>query len=683
MEAIPKFTRRADVQKGIDAVLAYEKWMKSRDDAMLASIASYNEEDCRATLVLRDWLVAQHPADKAWAEVIDRKDKESSEAADARDALRRRLIEGEEPGSVRWFAGELLEYHRREARPAWWWYFARRDLMTDDQLLDDAEAISGLVPTGDVETDKNSRIYTLRFPAQQHKLSAGDRFVDPATKKSPGSIVAIDDIAGTLKLRRGPSLRDVPLPRAIAPGGPYDTRAQQDALVRLARSIADDDGRYAALRAMLMRAEPRIVGYMPGFDIQTTDLAQQRILTMGLDDSYLFIQGPPGTGKTWTGARLIIELIRHGRRVGVSATSHKAIHNLLDEVERAATEEGVSFIGLKKAAKDDDESKYASAHISSAFDNDAFADAGPDVVLFAGTAWLFANAKLDGKLDTLVIDEAGQVSLADALAMGTSARNVVLLGDPLQLAQVSQGTHPEGTGRSVLEHLLGEYLTIPADKGLFLEYTRRMHPDVCRFVSEIVYDNRLTGIPALANQTTAFGTGLRFLPVDHIGNTSSSPEEADAIIAEIRKMAGSSWTDQWRKTKPLEQSDFMVVAPYNAQVRRLRDSLRGAGLGGVAVGTVDKFQGRQAAVVFYSMATSSVEDVPRSLEFLFSRNRLNVAISRAMCLAFVVASPRLLESHARTIDQMRLINALCRFVEMVREQVLSGCRDAANCAGQG
>src|SRR6185369_14930259 len=137
--------------------------------------------------------------------------------------------------------------------------------------------------------------------------------------------------------------------------------------------------------------------------------------------------------------------IRHGRRVGVSATSHKAIHNLLDEVERAATEEGVSFIGLKKAAKDDDESKYASAHISSAFDNDAFADAGPDVVLFAGTAWLFANAKLDGKLDTLVIDEAGQVSLADALAMGTSARNVVLLGDPLQLAQVSQGTHPEGT----------------------------------------------------------------------------------------------------------------------------------------------------------------------------------------------------------------------------------------------
>jgi len=216
----------------------------------------------------------------------------------------------------------------------------------------------------------------------------------------------------------------------------------------------------------------------------------------------------------------------------------------------------------------------------------------------------------------------------------------------------------------VLEHLLGENLTIPPDKGLFLEYTRRMHPDVCRFVSEIVYDNRLTGIPELATQTTAFGTGLRFLSVDHHGNTSASLEEAATIVTEIGKMVGSSWTDRDGRRAPLEQDDFMVVAPYNAQVRRLRDSLRGAGLGDIAVGTVDKFQGREAPVVFYSMATSSVDDVPRSLEFLFSRNRLNVAVSRAMCLAFVVASPLLLESHARTIDQMRLINALCRFVEL-------------------
>ena len=667
VEALARFERQADVRKGIDAVLNYEKWRKSSDDALLSSIADYNAEDCSATLALRDWLVENHPADKSWAAVVEPKDEKKEDDGE-RNALRQRLIEGEEVGSVRWLAGELLEYHRREARPAWWWYFKRRDLMTEEELLDDAEAISGLTPTGEAVPDKSSIVYTLRFLPQQHKLAAGKTVVDPVTKKSPGTIVGIDDVTGTLKLRRGQRLRDLPLPRAIAPGGPYDTDPQRGALARLATAIADDDDRYPALRDILARTPPRIAGYMPGFDIQTTDLAQQRELTGGLAGSYLFIQGPPGTGKTWTGARLIVDLMRRGRRVGVTATSHKAIHNLLAEVERAAAEEGMTFRGLKKSS-DDDESAYKGTQITNEDDIDAFASAGPDVLLFAGTAWLFAHEKLDGTVDTLIIDEAGQVSLADALAMGTAARNIVLLGDPLQLAQVSQGTQPEGTGSSVLEHLLGDNPTIPANMGLFLESTRRMHPDVCRFVSEIVYDGRLHGIPDLATQTTAFGTGLRFLPVEHSGNTSASPEEAAAIVAEIGRMVGASWTDRDGKSAPLQQSDFMVVAPYNAQVRKLLDTLRQAGLGGVEVGTVDKFQGREAPVVFYSMATSSIEDVPRSLEFLFSRNRLNVAVSRAMCLAFVVASPRLLESQARTIDQMRLINALCRFVEMAEEQV--------------
>ena len=357
--------------------------------------------------------------------------------------------------------------------------------------------------------------------------------------------------------------------------------------------------------------------------------------------------------------------MRLGRRVGVTATSHKVIHNLLAEVEKAAREEGLAFRGLKKATANE-ESAYRGTAIRDAEEIADFVGAGRDVLLFAGTAWLFAREDMDGGVDTLVIDEAGQVSLADALAMGTAARNVILLGDPLQLAQVSQGTHPPGTEKSVLEHLLGEAATIPPDRGVFLERTRRMHPDVCRFISEIVYDSRLDGLPELARQATAFGTGLRFMPVDHGGNMSSSTEEAQAVAAEIGKMVGASWTNRDGETAPLREQDFMVVAPYNAQVRRLRDALRAAGLAGVPVGTVDKFQGREAPIVFYSMATSSAEDIPRSLEFLFSRNRLNVAVSRAMCLAFVVASPRLLESRARTIEQMRLINALCRFVEMAQ-----------------
>jgi uncharacterized protein len=669
VEALVPFARRAEVQRGMDAVLAYEQWMVARDAALLEGIAAYNEEDCRATLALRDWLVHAHPADAGWAEPRAGRPEQDDREEGERAELRRRLVDEAEPGSSRWLAGELLEYHRREARPGWWWFFERRDEMTDEDLLEDGESIAGLVPAGGAPTkDKRSSMHTLTFPAQQHKLAAGDEPTDPATKAAAGTIVSVDDTTGTLVLRRGPKFVDVPLPRALVPAGPIGTRAQQSALFRLATSVRDADGRYSALRDILSRTPPRIRGRTQDEIIQTTDLAAQRALTLALDGSYLFIQGPPGTGKTWTGAQLIVELMRHGRRVGVAATSHKAIHHLLNEVERAARTDGLRFRGLKKVSGNNAESRYDSDSIRSADETADFVDAPADTLLFAGTAWLFASAVLDGAVDTLIIDEAGQVSLADALAMGTAARNVVLLGDPLQLAQVSQGTHPEGTGASVLEHLLGDAATVPPHMGVFLERTRRMHPDVCRFISEVVYDGRLQGIPELARQRTAFGTGLRFKPVSHTGNASSSREEAALVAREIAGMVGAPWTNQDGVTRPLQQADFMVVAPYNAQVRRLREALSAASLSEVPVGTVDKFQGRQAPVVFYSMATSSIEDVPRSLEFLFSRNRLNVAVSRAQCLAIIVASPRLLESQARTIEQMRLINALCRFVEMADSQ---------------
>ena len=667
VEALARFDRQADLRNGTRAVLAYERWMETRDESLLASIAAYNADDCRATLALRDWLLAYRPKEARWFEAVEAEARDDADAGE-RDKLRTALIEGGRPGSARWLAGELLEYHRREARPGWWWFFERRDQMTEEELFDDAEAIGGLAPLGEPLADKKSFLHTLAFPPQQHKLGPGDLPFDPVTREPAGAIAELDDVAGMLMLRRGPKLKEVALPRALIPAGPLSTPQQRRALARLASSILADDGRYRALRDILERTPPRVRGRAPGGAVQTIDLNAQRALVAGLDASYVFIQGPPGTGKTWTGARLLTELMRQGRRVGVAATSHKAIHNLLAEVEKAAAEEGLRFRGLKKASAGNDDSFYDGRSIASATDVAAFASAGPDVRLFAGTAWLFAHENLDGgaapAIDTLVIDEAGQVSLADALAMGTAARNVVLLGDPLQLAQVSQGTHPEGAGASILEHLLGEHATIPPHMGLFLERTRRMHPDVCRFISEVVYESRLQGVPEVARQATAFGTGLRFLPVAHAGNASASSEEAEAVAAEIRKMVGGSWTNAQGEARPLLPKDLMVVAPYNAQVRRLREALRAAGLAEVPVGTVDKFQGREAPVVFYSMATSSAEDVPRTLEFLFSRNRLNVAVSRAMCLAFVVASPLLLESRARTIEQMRLINALCRFVDL-------------------
>ena len=669
VEALPAFCRQADVTSGTRAVLAYEQWMETRAAGRLDEIAAYNEEDCRATLALRDWLLEHRPDDARWATPPDARpvddDRQKTDAQ--REALRQALLDGAEPGSPRWLAAELLEYHRREARPAWWWFFERCQ-MSADELVEDGEAIGRLRVEGPPRGVNRSLEYRFRFEAQQHKLGEGDTPCDPVTGKGAGTIAELDENAGVLVLRRGPGLASTSLPEALIPPGPIQTPEQRGALARLGAAVLADDGRYRALCDILARARPRLVGELDT-PLQTMDLAEQRQRAAALDDSYLFIQGPPGTGKTWTGARIVVDLIRRGRRVGVAATSHKAIHNLLDEIVRAAGKEGVRFRGLKKSSASNPETEYDGGDsISNIADAREFVAASSRVQLVAGTAWLFARQDLDGTLDTLVIDEAGQVALADALAMGTAARNVILLGDPLQLAQVSQGMHPEGAGASVLEHLLGEHPTVPADMGIFLDRTRRMHPDVCRFVSEIVYDGRLDGLPALACQATSFGTGLRYLPVDHVGNVAAAPEEAERIARDIRAMRGGSWTNRDGVTQPLGDSDFMVVAPYNDQVRMLRRALEAAGLGGVPVGTVDKFQGREAPVVFYSMATSSAEDVPRSLEFLFSRNRLNVAVSRAMCLACIVASPRLLESRARTIEQMRLINALCRFVEMAEEQ---------------
>lgn len=665
VEALFGFTRSGPVQSGTQAILHYERWLGQRSPVLLEEIEAYNREDCRSTLGLLEWLHAVRPPDLPWPEPPEPHplSPEATESLDARQQLRQELVVGAEPGTPRWLAGELLEYHRREARPAWWAYFDRLG-KSPEELLEDTEAIAYLeVDQGTPpEPQKKSLVHTLIFPIQDHKLRPGETVQDPATGRSAGEIVEIDDTRGAvgrLRLLRGPKFGSRPLPQAVVAGGPIEDRTQRAAVLRLAESIRAGDGRYPALRAILARERPSIRGLAPDGTIQTTDLEEMKALAFGLDASYLFLQGPPGTGKTWTGARIVVHLLARGRRVGIAAQSHKAIHNLLAEIEKVARATGVSFKGLKKSSAGNPESDYASEFIRSDSDNSRFEQAGPDVQLLAGTAWLFSRPGLDGRLDDLVIDEAGQMSLADALAMGTAARNLILLGDPLQLAQVSQGVHPPGTGASVLEHLLGEAPTIPVNRGVFLERSFRMHPGVSAFISEIVYAGRLHSDDSAARRTTSFGTGIRFAPVDHDGNRSSSDEEVAQVATVIAGMRGGTFTEADGTTRPLREDDFMVVAPYNAQVLRLRAGLPG----GVRVGTVDKFQGQEAPVVFFSMATSSGEDVPRSLSFLFSRNRLNVAISRAQCLAVLVCSPRLLEARCQSIEEMQLVNALCRLVE--------------------
>ena len=643
LEGFLDFDRHAEVKDGGTSIVVFERYMQTRDPTLLAQIDAYNEEDCIATMLLRDWLLELRN------EALDRfgpfptPEPEESRpvpaAAAERGALREALLAA---GEV--VAAELLEYHRREAKPVWWAFYARLET-TPDELLDDSESISGLELVGEPEqVTKLSKAYTLTFPPQEHKIGQGQDTFDPATRKSPGEITALDRDERTLILKRGQSFKAVDLPRTIIPGRPYDTDDQQDALARFGRSLLARDHRYPALESVLRR-QP-----FEG-DVQTSDLEEMRALVRSLENRHLVIQGPPGSGKTWTSGRLIADLIRHDKRVGVASTSHNAIHKLLDEVEDAADESGLDFSGRKKASRGNPESVYESAHIESVEHSDDCADCE----LSAGTAWHFSRDAHESTLDYLFIDEAGQVSLADALAMATCARNVVLVGDPQQLAQVLQGTHPMGTDSSVLRWLLGEHATIPPDRGLFLERTFRLHPDICGYISDEFYEGRLRPDVSTTERTTPLGTGLRYIEVTHTGNRQESTEEVDAVARLLEDLLGAG----------IAAADVIVVSPYNAQVNRLREALPAD----VAVGTVDKFQGQEADVVIYSMASSSGEDVPRGLEFLLSRNRLNVAISRARCLAYLVASPRLLEVNCNTIEQMRLANALCRFVELAESSL--------------
>jgi superfamily I DNA and/or RNA helicase len=350
------------------------------------------------------------------------------------------------------------------------------------------------------------------------------------------------------------------------------------------------------------------------------------------------VHGPPGTGKTFTSAAVIERLVNgHGWRVGAVAQSHAVVENLFCDVIAAGVDGG-------RVAKKLNTVNKGWTDIT----NPEFAGfiAGHDGCVVGGTAWDFAN---DNKiprlsLDLLVVEEAGQYSLANTIAVAPSARNLMLLGDPQQLPQVSQGTHPEPVNESALGWLVEGHPVLPPDRGYFLDLSYRMHPAVCGPVSRLSYDGQLHSREdvSAARRLEGVTPGVSVLSVDHDGNSTDSPEEADAIIGAIGALLDTPWTDE-SGTRPLGQKDVLIVTPYNAQVVTLRRRLDAVGLPDVEVGTVDKFQGRQAPVVFVSMTASSADDVPRGISFLLNRNRLNVAVSRAKYAAVIVRSALLTE----------------------------------------
>lgn len=661
MEALYGFHRTGEVKTAGASVVAYEAWRETGADAILNEIEDYNRLDCISTQALRDWLVNQRP-DAPWPASAPQQDEKHDERDAAAEALRLRLLGAGLPEGRGSLLFDLAQFHRREGKPAAWAVFDAAATLSED-LYDDMDCVGGLVATGPAEPEKRSTKRTYSYPPQETKLRPGKQAcVLLQDKIATVDVIGIDRRNRTITIKLGskaganlPDRTDLlptfainpePIPAAIM-------AVVEDQIGARSNRAADD---------ILARRPPRLVPttVLPVAD-NADPVASLVAVTSAMDETVLPVQGPPGTGKTYVTARAILNLVRQGKRVAVSSNSHEAIRNVLMACVDAMSDSSLGFattgVTLAHKCKRDDEPLEAPYNrIEPVYDNDDVGLISASIV--GGTAWLFSRSEMRGTFDYLFVDEAGQVSLANLIAMTNAARNAVLIGDPNQLPQVVQGAHPHPANLSCLDWMLGGDTTIAPDRGVFLPVTRRMHPDLCRYISDQFYAGRVSAHETTARQALSAsglpGAGAFLVPVEHEGRAQDCPEEVEAIRRTIASLLAGTWTDRNGTAATIQASDIIVVAPYNVQVNVLSDALPD-----IRVGTVDKFQGQEAAIALVSMTASSSEETSRGLDFLLARERLNVAVSRGKALSLVFASPRLLQTPCITVEQMRLVNALC------------------------
>ena len=676
--------RTGDVTTAADSINAYARYCDLRTDGhsdeaaiALKQIEEYNRYDCRSTHRLRDWLIKI--AIESGVPPLGPQPVADGVAVEDTDELAHALMafagDGVDPRTPEQTAVALIAaargYHRREDKPFWWAHFDRLNSPVDEWgdtsdvfLADQTPVVVKDWHLPSTRARKNQRWVTMTGA-----LAAGGLKSEVFALYDPPSPAGLGDnpdrrAAGNAEIidYDDPSLptevticerepADGPftqLPFALTPRSIVPATKLRESIDAAAAAVG------AALPALpdtavvhiLLRRSPRTRSGapLPHTGDTAADIAAA---LLDLDHSYVAVHGPPGTGKTYTAARIIARLVNdHRWRVGVVAQSHAVVENLFRDLLQAEVEP--ARIGKK------DSPAGAAWQAIGKDDYAAFIASTPGCVI-GGTAWDFANdARVDAdSLDLLVVEEAGQFCLANTIAVARAAKNLMLLGDPQQLPQVSQGHHPEPVDSSALGWLVAGHRTLPQQFGYFLDRSYRMHPAVCQQVSRLSYEGRLRSEESHTAGRRLDGQppGVRELVVPHDGNSTSSPEEAAAIVAEIGHLLESNWTDE-HGTGRLRQADVLVVAPYNAQVILLREHLDAAGFDGVDVGTVDKFQGRQAPVVFVSMTASSIDDVPRGIAFLLNRNRLNVAVSRAKYTSIIVRSDALTDYLPTTPDRL-------------------------------
>lgn len=689
VERLYRPKRATEVASGSDSIVAYGRWIESgetgdwRQSPVLKHIRDYNEDDCRSTAELLAWmrkLAKERGMAPPRPQPVPAPEEQRQLPQAVLDRMKTVAQLRTKQDHIALTLADLVGFHRREQKPVWWRMFDRA-AAAPDQLRDDPGCIEGLTADGPCSTEKRSRLQAYRFdPQQECKLAASDQVRFVHHLDATFTVTEIDAAAGRLTLKIGrqsledkcsgafPTEGSLLLNEFVSPAGIPDALAEV-AASHLSGTLPKP------VAALLTRQAPALPMQQAGESAIDAALRIAR----SMDGGCLVVQGPPGTGKTYAASRVIVALLEAGKNIGVASNSHKAITNLLKSCGEALERAGANLKGVKAGGEPDGDlhaSHPGLLHVANNSDAKSQYKGG----LVGGTAWLFTRNEWTGALDYLFIDEAGQVPLANAVAMARSAGNLVLLGDQMQLEQPVQGSHPGDAGLSVLQYALKDegaslpdvpvfHAVVPPDYGIFLGESRRMHPSVCRFISESIYEGRLTSHPDCARQRVEVGSarrrligkeaGLILSPVEHDGNVQQSDEEVARVLVLYRDLLGRPYTSKEGTTRPITLADFLFIAPYNAQVRALQDALPA----GARVGSVDKFQGQEAPICILSLCSSYGEYGARGLAFILDRNRINVAVSRAQCLAVAVADPRIACSIPGSLDDMMLLNLFCKLLE--------------------
>ena len=687
LEKLHGYFRIRDLRLVAQNKVLYEGLLESGyvdtvDKETIAVVRDYNKDDCISTKYLRDWLeqVRQKLLDEG--NDIPRPQKEDAAPSEKitehhkriqplfdqlmKDLPFEKMDRKEEGQQAKWLLANMLDWYRREKKSFWWEYFRLCSLSNED-LIEEDDALAGLIYNGQQKQVKNSIVHFYRFPEQEFTLKEENKV--SYNKERVGEIYSIDIANRIVGIKKNKKSVEIHPTNVICVDDIPDT-PKEESIIRLAEYVIQNGltgtGKYQAGRNLLLREIK-----LPVDPSQINEEANPAIIqVMKLQNDVLPIQGPPGTGKSHTAAQMIIALLKEGKKIGVTALGHKVITELLRKISKAARKENINIRIIQKVNEVTDRNDpnweetesngVVLERIQEQFD------------IVAGTAFMFSRPEFFEAMDFIFVDEAGQLSLIDTLALAQAAKNLVLMGDPQQLKQPLKGSHPEGTEASALEHVLQGEKTISKCDGVFLDVTWRMHPAINDYISQLFYDKLLHTKPETANQRLEGSSiyrepGLYIEWVAHQGNQNNSPEERAKVASIVNHLLNKNtyWIDCDKQKHQLTPDHIKIISPYNAQVELLQPALPALQN---RIGTVDEFQGQEAPVIIYSMATSTPEDAPRGMEFLYSLNRFNVAVSRARAIFILVASPSLFEPLCKSPQQMQLANSLCRLREMAKKE---------------